>query len=1279
MLRSLELFGFKSFADRTRFDLHTGITCVVGPNGSGKSNVVDALKWILGDQSAKSLRGKEMIDVIFNGAKGRKPSPYAEATLTFDNRQQLLAIEAAEVQVGRRLYRTGDAEYLINGQVVRLKDVRDLFLGTGAGSAAYSIIEQGRVDQILQANPTSRRAVFEEAAGISRFRARKTEALRRLERVDQTLLRLTDIVDQVEAQLNSTRSQAAKAAKYREISSELKTWWHGFAADEVRLLRSRVEALEATLLVTGGQLDEISEQQTALEAEEHQFDQQLGELDQRLRSTERRRAAVREAITGFETTLQYQTVRLQELASETERLQQQQRILSRRCQEARMQAAESAERLARLTGSRDDATGLSAAEQHAQQLRAELDQLLAANEQERSLLRKTEAQLSELRAVVAGYQSQATAAEERFHQIETRRKTVAADQQAALTRRDDQARILQELTANSTVAQELMRGVQERQQSARLSLQRATDQLSRLREERSALQARKHLLEDLELRQEALAIGVREILQRARTTQLPPWNTVIGQLVELLDVELEQAPMLEIALGPRAQLLVVREYQPWIDYLSRAAYQFAGRIGFLAVPEGDLHAAFDLPEFDQSRFHFWNPRAIRRVDLSQEAGVVMRADALIAAARGPAALAEAVLGDTWIVQNLATAIRLATGPGRGCRFVTRQGELFDADGTLSVGSLRAETALFPRKSELRQIKVDLVRMDQQLVATEQQCTTAQIEVHRADESLQEALIQLDRSSVEVADARAHFNASNVEFLRLCEELDALTAEQQRTESALQTLLRQLADSRQTIVTTENQLQQLEQQARAGEARTAEVQSAWNEARQRVAAEEWQRTQQVERLAGLEQQLARDEAEIEQRAQQMDEAARRYRAAKEKQAQIRLYLLNTGAELDEQFVHLDVIAGEVTGLVEQQSQLRTRRSQLTQQEQALRKQRRTISEQQHQQEMQLRDARQALSSLAARLEEEDQLTTEALLETGVSAYELFLQGRKPRAHVGTSADEEGAGAVAEADAAASKTAADDSSHSATDEPVATGVSDGAPSYDDVRPQIEAHVTRLRKRLKMLGSVNTDSLNDLEALEERFTGLSAQLQDLVEAKQNLEEIIRRVNQECKRLFQVTFTVIRDHFRELFRKVFGGGEGDIILEDPDDVLECGIDIKARPPGKELRSISLLSGGEKTMTAIALIMAIFKAKPSPFCILDEVDAALDEANVERFTGVIQEFRKSTQFIMITHHKRSMVVADLIFGVTMEESGISKRMSVRFEDVSDSGEFRTPPANAAA
>lgn len=1267
MLKSLEICGFKSFADRTRFEFAPGLTGIVGPNGSGKSNVVDALKWILGDQSPKSLRGQEMADVIFNGSATRKPSSYAEAFLTIDNRQRFLKLDADEVTIGRRLYRGGDAEYLINKTPVRLKDIRDLLLGTGAGNAAYCIIEQGRVDQILQANPTNRRVVFEEAAGISRFKTRRIEAQRKLERVAQNLQRLSDIVDEVEAQLNATRGQAAKAVKYRELSEELRRWWLGLAADEFRLLTTQLQQVQDQVALCDQRLTALAAMQQEFDAGEARFDRELSELESELTEATRKFAQIREALATQEASLAFQADRQRELDKERQRLLEQLTSLRQRTREAEQQIERQQRHCAQV---QEEAAELR---QHLAAQEAQWQQAQAAVErqhQQREALRAGQGELtrsvSAAAQAVAAWEAQAEALEQTLLRFRARRDDIlhqqASHEQLCQKYRQEYETYRQryeEARAQAGVQSELV-------QELTAAHQALQQRVAALREARSAAQARRALLEDLELRQEGLGIGVRELLHRARHSPEPPWNTIVGNVADLLEVDLEHAGLVEVALGPRAQWVVLREFQPLLDYLSRGWVALTGRIGFLAIPDGSppqpQPALRDANRLVHLQFS-WPPA----VDLHARPGVVCRADELVSSERGVPGLAKAVLGDTWLVKELAVAIELAAEIGGGVRFVTLQGELCDGQGAIHLGTLRSETSLLCRKSELRRIKNELARTEHELNLATQDLQQVTGELEAAETASMAASRDLEELEQQVSRALADWRMVDQESEHFRREAEVVQGQIQAAEEDLQRAQHQAREAQQHWESLNHDLHALEQQLQAAEAEWHSVQQVAHALEQAKTAEQVQLIKLEERVRAEQSELERRQAEYRQCLTQYQEELLRVEALQEQRRQLKLNILNARARLAELYHAADQQELTVQRWQHHKEQLRRRRSEYLEQEQHLQQERRQWQDRRHAEEIRRQDLQHQLHTLAERIHEEYQLTLEEVAAEGHSAWALYQEQRRGLQEQETE-DPAKTGPPPTNPRAECPSLGTDVSASRSTGP---GVHGATPEFEPLRPEIEAHVARLRRKLKLLGHVNTDSLRDLEQLEQRFALLSGQLQDLVEAKSALEDIIRRINHESRRLFAETFSAIRSNFQQLFRKVFGGGEGDIVLEDPDDMLECGIEIVARPPGKELRSISLLSGGEKTMTAIALIMAIFQAKPSPFCILDEVDAALDEANIDRFASVLKEFRATTQFIMITHHKRSMMAADVLYGVTMEESGVSKRLSVRFEDIGENGEFR--------
>ena len=1298
MLRSLELFGFKSFAERTQFDFAPGITGVVGPNGSGKSNVVDAIKWILGDQSAKSLRGKEMMDVIFNGAAGRKPSNLAEATLTFDNSNGFLPIESQEVQIGRRLWRNGDSEYLINRTPSRLKDIRDLFMGTGAGSAAYCIIEQGRVDQILQANATTRRAIFEEAAGISRYKARRTEAIRKLDRVEQNLLRLTDIVEEVESQLNSIRNQATKAARFREASTQLREWWIGLAADDYRHNAAQLEEIERNVQVSVADLSELNARLQAFDRKLSALDAEIADVDDRLREAERKSAATREAIASSQSTIRHQTARKHELDLELVRLRKQRTSMAGRVQEA----VEEGNRIrAQLDRFEAEFQKLNAEhrnrEMHIARSVEKIESGRSNVETMRQQVRERTHHVSESANHVAEFELKIQAATTARRSARERQQSL---QEQIDTYRDEHQQrrgALQDAEKALAVCREEIVDIQQRREVLIGEQGEYRDTLGTQREQRSAWQARKSILENMERRQEGFGIGVKEILSRARTSGRPPWNQVRGSVADLLEADLEQAALLEVALDSRAQLIVIEEFDSLVEYLNRGSYQLTGRVGFIAcgddrVAESPADTTRGKKEHDArspaevSAIGHRESGAATLRDLSGQPGILKRADQLVRPCETLPMLAERLLSDTWIVDTLEAALKLFAGAGEGCRFVTLQGELLDSNGTLTVGTVSSDTAIVSRKSELRQLKTDLVTIDRAITTEERRLADLVDSIRAIDDELQSADAATQIAATRHAELKSEFVAGEKVLRRLQDDWDSLAGEIERIDEASETLTADIHNAQMEHARAIEDLQAIQLKIDESLRGLAREEHRLQTLEEKRSGGQLELAKHEERLSGLREACKRLEEDQQQRILQSRESERRFYSVDKKRREISLHVLGANSTLAELFLTEEGFSQHAAGFFGERERMQSQRAQILQETTDLREQRRELNEAKHGEEIKARDIRFQITTLEGRIAEEYQLVLGDLVSSGASAVKIYReqQGRKrPESASEASSgidiesrhDEEHQNA---ADAAAGQADAQQADVDDTEDtlPVAEAADEGgdaqadAPPFKEIREELEAHVNRLRRKLKLMGSVNTDSLRDLDELEQRYGLLSQQLEDLTEAKSALEEIVRRIDTESIRLFHKSFDAVNSYFKELFRKAFGGGDGSIVLEDPDDVLECGIDIVARPPGKELKSISLLSGGEKTLTAFALLLAIFRSRPSPYCLLDEVDAALDEANVGRMLELLQEFKQTTQFIIVTHKKPTMTITDALYGVTMEQSGVSKQLSVRFEDVRENGEF---------
>ncbi len=667
MLKALELIGFKSFADRTRFEFPRGITVVVGPNGSGKSNVVDAIKWVLGEQSVKSLRGKEMADVIFAGSASRGALNSAETTLTFDNSDRRLALDTPEVHVTRRVYRSGEGEYLINRQPCRLRDIRDLFAGTGIATEAYSVIEQGKVDVMLQSSPKDRRVIFEEASGISRFKAKKIEALRRLERVDQNLLRLGDIVEEVESRLKSVRAQAAKARRYKEHADRLQQLRTQIGLADWRSLGDRLAAIDNTVQSVRSEIASATGSAAEAEALCESLEQQIGEIDSEIHAVESRLSDCRQRTATIETTIEHERLRAADLESQLVRHRTQLQALTNRASDlvdlwqstqVDLQAAEERHR--------EVSNHLADQQRALTALTAQLDQIRSENEQRRS------SHLEQLRTA-ASLTSETDTLESRLSRIDESRERLSAaraemqancrrmeEELVALAEREhDLQERLNERVADLATAREDLAAAR-RQHAARQK------ELAAWRERLSGISQRAALLEELEKRHEGVEHGTQQVLEFAKENREGPFQQVRGLLADLLQVSVETAPLIEAALGEKAQYIVVAPGKRLFEYLAAYGRRLEGRVGFLPLD------AVGPPT--------------PQVDLSGELGVIGRADRFVESSLEIAPLVRRLLGSTWLVENLTQALALAENTrGAGLRFVTLAGELLSADGTLLAG------------------------------------------------------------------------------------------------------------------------------------------------------------------------------------------------------------------------------------------------------------------------------------------------------------------------------------------------------------------------------------------------------------------------------------------------------------------------------------------------------------------------------------------------------------------------------------------------------------------
>jgi chromosome segregation protein len=1245
MLKRLELVGFKSFADKTVFDFGGGITAIVGPNGSGKSNIVDAVRWILGEQSAKSLRGGEMADVIFNGSTSRRSLGLAEVTMTFDNARAQLPVDAPEVQITRRVYRTGEGEYLINGQVCRLKDIKDLFLGSGAGNDAYCIIAQGKVDVLLQASTRDRRTIFEEAAGISRFKAKKIETLRKLERVDQNLQRVRDIIDEVEKQLRTVKLQASKAQRYQEYTNRLKELRVALGLDDYHRLSTALDHEVRQLDQLRGELDQRAARAGACEAKAERLEVLLADLEDALHEGEAGLAGVLQQIRAAETTTAHETASSTDLEADLDR--------------TRLRLAELTARVATLA----EAVGKAAAERaeadlHAGHHRADVAARSAALAETVARLAELHGQLAQDKAEhldqmrrAAQRQNEAVAARAQLDNLRRERdrlrmRTEQATENLASIDIELQELVEAETQVNDRLADARRRLQEARQEHERLGGQRdrTGERISELRQERSGLASRATVLDGLIRSREGLGAGVREVIALIEQPEPGAWDAVLGMIADFLTVKREYAPLIDIALGDWAQRFIVRDVERFAHALSERAEPFTGRVSFLPLLNGDAGASDGvLGELRQSRMVQLS--LLSRVRQAQEPtpddpGLVAPAEQLVSCDHPELGdLPAQLLGRTLIVRDLATARSIA-GHAPGFRLVTLQGELLEPDGTLTIGTHHAETGMLSRKSELRELREQVAALDERLLELERDLAELRNRVLDAERQAQEEQEQIDVVSEQAADLRSRVQRHRDRRQGLHEEVTVSRDEIQRIDDELDGLERTWHDAQTQAAEAETRVQALHVRMHEADEEVRRLdqgrqfrQASCTEAQVALATAE-------ERLRSLESRHQQVERDHRQRAAELVQSRQALTDGRAKLSESQQTMLRASSLLAQAYLDKEAAQRRVAELVVQRDQKRQERARLTQQAQTVRAEWRTHQEAVHQRDLEATNLRHQRDTLVQRLQEDYQLDLADLHQKRFTAENAEsaesaekMQGTEPGSMIATEAG--------------SVTAFPASALSAVK------------NSDEANAEIED----LRRKLSRLGSVNLDSLQELNELETRAVALKTQFDDLVDAKKSLEEIIAKINVDSRQMFLDTFAAIRGHFQELFRMLFGGGMADVVLEDETDVLESGIEVIARPPGKELRSISLMSGGEKTLTAVALLLAIFRSKPSPFCLLDEVDAALDEANIGRFTAVLREFLDRSQFIIVTHSKKTMSCADVLYGITMQESGISKQVTIRFED----------------
>ena len=1179
-LKSIEIHGFKSFANKMNFQFHNGITGIVGPNGSGKSNVADAVRWVLGEQRVKQLRGASMQDVIFSGTQLRKPMSYAYVAITLDNSDHQLPIEYDEVTVARRLYRSGESEYLLNQTPCRLKDVNELFYDTGIGKEGYSIIGQGQIDKILSGKPEERRELFDEAAGIVKFKRRKAAAQKKLEDEKQNLLRVNDILLELEKQVGPLEKQSEKAREYLKKKEELKNLdVNAFLLENARL-KEQLAEVGGKYEIAEGELQETSEKYEHIKEEYDQVQSEIEELDKRI---EEARAQLVDA-----------NLLRGKLEGEINVLKEQ--INSARGNEKHLSSRR--DTLGREIGLRSEAR------QTASDEKRKTDERLKEAEQEREAIR---AQLTEIQtridernarmeegknAIIRELNARATIKSKmgRFdtmlEQVQIRRAELNSRLLRAKSdeaEQEESVKALEEefLRVNQKIGElnESISSMEERLGEIHDELS-GKDQMLRdtqvtYHQEKSRLDALTNLTE----RYEGYGGSVKRVME-----QRSAHPGILGVVADLLKVDKKYETAIETALGGSIQNIVTDTEETAKEMISYLKAVKGGRATFLPLTS------------------IRNRQEFRQRELLSEPGVLGLADSLVRVEDRYRDVASSLLGRILVVDHVDNAVRLARKAGYSLRMVTLEGELFMPGGAISGGAFKNSSNLLGRRREIEElqgkVKATLEQVDSLLDEIEQikkRRNGMRVELEDLKEQLQQEFIRQNTARMNVAAARQRKEQTEQGYDSLRREQEEIAAQIEEIRGRKETIRLELAASEQMEKDTQKALDELKEELEG--LRAEENDFSARVSKRDVEVEKIRQRQEFEQA-----NLERIEAELSRYAQEREEV--------------------------------------LEGLAENEKEI-------VRKEENIRKLQETIAD-----------------SGTRQSEGEDQLQEDTRKREALSAKQKnFFADRESLADRLSGLDKE----VYRLNAQKEKLeeAIESQINYMWDEYELT-LSQAAQLKSEAMQDLAAmkkQIASLKDQIRRLGDVNVNAIEDYRNLMERYTFLKGQHDDLVQAEATLKGIIQELDEAMRRQFKEKFAQIGMEFDKVFKELFGGGKGTLELMEDEDILEAGIRIIAQPPGKKLQNMMQLSGGEKALTAIALLFAIQNLKPSPFCLLDEIEAALDDSNVGRFANYLHKLTRYTQFIVITHRRGTMEKADRLYGITMQEKGVSTLVSVSLID----------------
>ena len=1183
-LKRIETIGFKSFADKTVVEFEQGVTAVVGPNGSGKSNISDAIRWVLGEQSAKSLRGGKMEDIIFAGTSTRKPLNFAEVTLVLDNSCGSLPIDYEEVSITRRVYRTGDSEYLINKQKVRLKDVVDLIMDTGIGHDSLSIISQDKVKAIVEARVEDRRVIIEEAAGVLKYKMRKKEATRKLESTSDNLSRVQDIIFELEDQVEPLRKQSEQAEKYMVLKQECSD--------------SEISVLAYDIKTLNDQMERSKKERKDVEFEHVS-------INAKIANDERRRDTLKQNQQAQERQLEQLQADLVETSEWIQKLQGQRDVLKERHKNASSNKEELAEQQAQLESRLETSqVELKTAEEAMTKTKTLLEtkqsQLQKVSEEYQHLEENLKIQLDTTRDAyfedvnrLASVKNQYIAINQQIKRTETTLERINEDEEKALLDRDalvqeqetfkaQYGKFETSLKEKRDLYQQLYKEHQQRLKQAEME----TNRHRHLTHQLDKMNNRLQWLEDAQKDFSGFNEGVKKILKAREQGQV---SGIEGAVAELVTVPKELELAMDVVLGPVMQQIVTTNddsAKKAIDFLKK---HHAGRATFLPL---NVIKSRLLPMDVQNR-------------IQGNQDVVGVASQLVGYDQRYRQIVENILGNIIVTKDLNVAKNLAKQLNYRYRIVTLEGDVIYAGGAMTGGAVKRQgSSLLRQKNEIedcqRQIQQLTDELEQSKVLQEEWAQT----VKQSEKELQKVQLAGERLKEKMSEVNQQKLAFEYREKSQNEREQLLRIERREHEAELKQLVEknnQLAEDRlvleQRIEEAKATIETLEEQLEQQEELKSQLLQQMTELKVDVAK--------------LETALHNECATFERLKGETEQVRTRLKELLDKIAESEQALLGNDDEVVQLEANLAEKKEKREGIIEQIQDQRVTLTKVSQELETL--------------EREVRESHKVQQKMAESLNQLD-------VSIGKVDVEMDIMIKKLEEEYQMTFD-----------------------HANENYPLKGSIE-----------EIKSRIRSIKGQIAALGEINVGAIQEYQRVKERYDFLTTQRDDLIEAKATLEETINEMDQEMTVKFKETFDLVREQYMEIFKKLFGGGSADLVLTDPHDLLHTGVEIIAQPPGTKLKTSNLLSGGQKALTSIALLFAILKVRTVPFCVLDEVEAALDEANVARYANYLKAFSNETQFIVITHRKGTMEKADVLYGVTMQERGVTKLVSVRMDNVSD-------------